>query len=291
MEKKIKNLLKDQSGIFLLLIVALLEIVPHGYAAPKQRNIVLATTTSTLDTGLLDVLIPIFQNETGYFVKTIAVGSGQAISMGRKGEADVLLVHAPDAEKKFMEEGFGVKRRLVMHNDFIIVGPTSDPVKIKAAKTSLDAMKKIASASALFLSRGDNSGPDTKEKAVWRKVGITPMGNKWYQETGLGMGQTLNIASEKKGYTMTDRGTFTAIKKNLELSILLEGDLSLLNVYHVIEVNASKWPKVNANGAKAFAEFMVSRKVQNIIRTFGKDRYGISLFVPDAGRKVGELGE
>jgi tungstate transport system substrate-binding protein len=291
MEKKIKNLLKDQSGIFLLLIVALLEIVPHGYAAPKQRNIVLATTTSTQDTGLLDVLIPIFQNETGYFVKTIAVGSGQAISMGRKGEADVLLVHAPDAEKKFMEEGFGVKRRLVMHNDFIIVGPTSDPVKIKEAKTSLDAMKKIASASALFLSRGDNSGTDTKEKALWRKVGITPMGNKWYQETGLGMGQTLNIASEKKGYTMTDRGTFTAIKKNLELSILLEGDLSLLNVYHVIEVNASKWPKVNANGAKAFAEFMVSRKVQNIIRTFGKDRYGISLFVPDAGRKVGELGE
>jgi tungstate transport system substrate-binding protein len=262
-----------------------------GMAAPKQKNIILATTTSTQDTGLLDVLIPIFEKETGYFVKTIAVGSGQAMAMGQKGEADVLLVHSPDAEKKFIADGFGVNRMLVMHNDFIIVGPGDDPAKIKGVKSSAEALKLVAKAEGLFLSRGDNSGTHAKEKTLWKKADINPVGQKWYQETGLGMGQTLNVAAEKKGYTLADRGTYLSLKKNLGLDVLVEGDSALLNIYHVIEVNSAKWPKVNVPGAKEFAAFMVSKKTQNIIKTFGMDKFGSPLFFPDAGKKVEDLGK
>ncbi|MCX5849984.1 MAG: substrate-binding domain-containing protein [Deltaproteobacteria bacterium] len=260
-------------------------------AAPKQKNIILATTTSTQDTGLLDVLIPIFEKKTGYFVKTIAVGSGQAMAMGQKGETDVLLVHSPDAEKKFIADGFGVNRQLVMHNDFIIVGPGADPAKIKGVKSSAEALKLVAKADALFVSRGDNSGTHAKEKTLWKKAEINPEGQKWYQQTGLGMGQTLNVAAEKKGYTLADRGTYLSLKKNLGLDILVEGDSALLNIYHVIEVNADKWPKVNVAGAKAFAEFMVSKKTQKIIKTYGVDKYGAPLFFPDADKKDEDLGK
>lgn len=278
--------------VALIIVTALVVLGATGvFAAPKQRNIILATTTSTQDSGLLDKLIPIFEKETGYFVKTIAVGSGQAMKMGEKGEADVMLVHSPDAEKKFIEQGYGINRRLVMHNDFLIVGPGADPAKIKGVKSSADALKKIASANALFLSRGDNSGTHAKEKTLWKKAGINPDGQKWFQETGLGMGQTLNVAAEKKGYTLTDRGTYLAIQKNLGMEILTEGDSALLNIYHVIEVNSAKWPKANAEGAKAFADFMVSKKTQDIIKTFGVDKYGSPLFFPDAGKKVEDLGK
>ena len=283
---------RSQWTITLVLIAALAVLGATGVlAAPKQKNIILATTTSTQDSGLLDKLIPIFEKETGYFVKTIAVGSGQAMAMGQKGEADVMLVHSPDAEKKFVAEGYGVNRRLVMHNDFIIVGPASDPAKVKGMKSSAEALKKIAGANALFISRGDNSGTHAKEKTLWKKAGITPAGQKWFQETGLGMGQTLNVASEKRGYTLADRGTYLAIKKNLGLDILVEGDASLLNIYHVIEVNSAKWPKANAPGAKAFADFMVSQKTQEIIKTFGVDKFGSPLFFPDAGKKAEDLGK
>ena len=257
-------------------------------AAPKA--LILATTTSTQDSGLLDVLIPIFEKESGYFVKTIAVGSGQAMAMGKKGEADVLLVHSPDDEKKFMAEGFGSARRLVMHNDFVILGPASDPAKIRSAKTSAETVKRISKAGALFLSRGDNSGTHAKEKKLWKSAGIDPEGQKWYQQTGLGMGETLNVAAEKKGYTLADRGTYLTLKKRLGLEILVERDSSLLNVYHVIEVNPAKWPKVNRAGAKAFADFMVSKKAQGIIGTFGVDKFGGALFFPDAGKKPESLG-
>jgi len=278
--------------VALIIVTALVVLGAAGvFAAPKQRNIILATTTSTQDSGLLDKLIPIFEKETGYFVKTIAVGSGQAMKMGEKGEADVMLVHSPDAEKKFIEQGYGINRRLVMHNDFLIVGPGADPAKIKGVKSSADALKKIASANALFLSRGDNSGTHAKEKTLWKKAGINPDGQKWFQETGLGMGQTLNVAAEKKGYTLTDRGTYLAIQKNLGMEILTEGDAALLNIYHVIEVNSAKWPKANAEGAKAFSDFMVSKSTQNIIKTFGVDQYGSPLFFPDAGKKVEDLGK
>jgi tungstate transport system substrate-binding protein len=278
--------------LFMLLGIIVLLLVSAGTVAQAQeKTLILATTTSTQDTGLLDVLIPIFEKKTGYFVKTIAVGSGQAMTMGQRGEADVLLVHSPTAEKKFMEEGFGVSRRLIMHNDFVIVGPAEDPAKIKGLKSATDALKKIAAAQALFLSRGDNSGTHAKEKDVWKVAGVKYEGETWYQQTGLGMGQTLNVAAEKKGYTITDRGTYLALAKTLKLGILVEGDAVLLNIYHVMEVNPAKWPKVNIAAAKAFADFMVSKETQDIIKTFGVDKYGSPLFFPDAGKKVEDLGK
>ena len=285
-----KSLKAFKLTIFVMALIVAASVI-SAQAAPKQKNIILATTTSTQDTGLLDVLIPIFESQTGYFVKTIAVGSGQAMAMGQKGEADVLLVHSPDAEKKFIADGFGVNRRLVMHNDFIIVGPAADPAKIKGTKSSAGALKLIANADALFASRGDNSGTHAKEKTLWKKAEINPVGQKWYQETGLGMGLTLNVAAEKKGYTLADRGTYLAMKKNLSLDILVEGDAALLNIYHVIEVNVDKWPKVNVAGAKAFADFMVSKNTQNIIKTFGIDKFGAPLFFSDAAKKVEDLGK
>jgi tungstate transport system substrate-binding protein len=272
-------------------VVSFLFITGVFSVQAREKTVILATTTSTQDSGLLDVLLPIFEKETGYFVKTIAVGSGQAMAMGEKGEADVLLVHSPEAEKKFMAEGYGINRRLVMHNDFIIVGPPGDPGKIKGAKSCVESFKKIASAKALFFSRGDHSGTDVKEKAIWEAAGINPEGEKWYRETGLGMGQTLNVAAEKKGITLTDRGTYLALKKNLGLDILVEGDAVLLNIYHVIEVSPGKWPRVNSAGAKAFAGFMVSKETQGVIKTFGVDKFGSPLFFPDAGKKDEELGE
>ena len=277
----------------LVIMCALLFAAAAGaqQAPAGQRNIILATTTSTQDSGLLDVLIPLFEKKTGYFVKTIAVGSGQAMVMGQKGEADVLLVHSPDAEEKFMAAGYGVNRRLVMHNDFIIVGPAADRGGIKGTKSAGAAFKRIATAKALFMSRGDNSGTDAKEKAIWKAAGIAPEGQKWYQQTGLGMGQTLNVASEKQTYTLADRGTYLALAKRLDLVILVEGDRDLLNIYHVIEVNPARWPKVNAGGARAFADFMVSPETQAIIRAFGVDKFGSPLFFPDAGKRVEDLGK
>jgi tungstate transport system substrate-binding protein len=272
------------SIIVLLTMLACTDV--HG----EQKSIILSTTTSTQDSGLLDVLIPLFEKKTGYFVKTIAVGSGQAMAMGQKGEADVLLVHSPEAEKKFMASGYGINRRIVMHNDFIIVGPSQDTAKIRGLKSASEAFKGIASAGSLFLSRGDNSGTHAKEKVIWKASGINPETEKWYQQTGLGMGQTLNVASEKRAYTLTDRGTYLALRKNLQLDILTEGDAVLLNVYHVIEVNPAKWPMVNAAGARAFADFMVSRETQEVIKTFGVDKFGSPLFFPDAGKKEEDLG-
>jgi tungstate transport system substrate-binding protein len=269
----------------LLAIVALLCMGGISPLQAKEKALILATTTSTQDSGLLDVLIPIFEKKTGYFVKTIAVGSGQAMAMGKKGEADVLLVHSPAAEEQFMAGGYGINRRIVMHNDFVIVGPPADPAKIKGMKKAAAAFQKIASAQALFLSRSDKSGTHSKEMAIWKSSGVKPEGQKWYQQTGLGMGQTLNVTSEKDGYTLSDRGTFLALKKNLHLAILVEGDAILLNVYHVIQVNPAKWPKVNTAGAKAFSDFMVSPETQAVIKTFGIKKFGSPLFFPDAGKK------
>ena len=272
---------KITSAVLALVAATLLAVAP---AAAQEKNLILATTTSTQDMGLLDVLVPAFEKQSGFMVKTIAVGSGQAMTMGQKGEADVLLVHSPDAEKKFMEDGFGTRRLLVMHNDFIIVGPAADPAKIKGTQSSAEALKKIGAGGGTFISRGDKSGTHSKELSLWKAVGVTPEGQAWYQQTGLGMGQTLNVASEKAFYTIADRGTYLALKKNLALDILVEGDKSLLNVYHVIEVSQAKWPKVNAAGAKAFADFMVAAETQKIIGGFGVDKFGSPLFFPDAGK-------
>lgn len=274
-------------GFVLILSCGLLQAAPTVY----QKYIILATTTSTQDSGLLDVLIPMFEKKTGYMVKTIAVGSGQAMAMGEKGEADVLLVHSPEAEQKFMAGGYGVNRRLVMHNDYMVVGPAVDPGGINTAKTTIDAFKKIADARVIFMSRGDNSGTHARERSIWKVAGINPEGQRWYQETGLGMGQTLNVSSEKKAYTLADRGTYLALKKNLKLDILKEGDAVLLNIYHVIEVNPVKFPKVNAAGGRAFADFMVSKEAQAVIKAFGVEKFGGALFFPDAGKKVKDLGK
>jgi len=285
-----KKLLKIWTISFFVLAIFLSASVFSAVYA-QQKNVILATTTSTQDSGLLDVLIPVFEKKTGYFVKTISVGSGQAIAMGQKGEADVLLVHSPDAEKKIIADGSGINRRLVMHNDYIVVGPSSDPAKIKGLKSTTEVFKKIAASQTPFISRGDNSGTHSKEKQVWKEAGLKYEGEKWYQQTGLGMGQTLNVAAEKKGYTLADRGTYLAMAKTLKLDILVEGDGVLLNIYHVIEVNPAKWPKVNAPGGKAFADFMVSKETQDTIRIFGVDKFGSPLFFPDAGKKVEDLGK
>ena len=262
---------------------------PEKPAIPENPELILATTTSTVDTGLLDVLVPMFEEKTGYVVKTVSVGTGQALKLGENGEADVLLVHAPESEKPLEEAGVVINRQLVMHNDFIIIGPPEDPAGVKGTTKAAEALKKIADAGSLFISRGDESGTHKKELALWNEAGIDPRGNAWYQETGQGMGATINVANEKLGYTLTDRGTYLAQKKNIELEIVLEGDSPLLNIYHVMQVNREKWPLVNAEGAKAFVEFMVDPEVQEIIRTFGIDKYGEPLFYPDGGMTEEDL--
>ncbi len=265
-------------------------LFPAVPSAAASKNLILATTTSTQDSGLLDELIPAFEKRTGLFVKTIAVGSGQAMAMGEKGEADVLLVHSPAAEEKFMKDGFGASRALVMHNDFVVVGPPSDPAGIKGTAPSSAAFRNIAEKGALFLSRGDKSGTHSKELALWKAAGVAFEGKPWYQQTGLGMGQTLSVAAEKRGYTLADRGTYLSMRKTLGLDILVEGDRDLLNVYHVIVVNPAKGPKVNAEGAKAFAEFLVAPDTQKTIGGFGVGKFGAPLFFPDAGKKAETLG-
>lgn len=247
---------------------------------PATRWVILATTTSTQDSGLLDVLIPLFESRTGFKVKIIAVGSGQAMALGRKGEADVLLVHSPEDESSFVKEGFGIRRRPVMYNDFVIVGPRDDPAQIRGLSSAVHALAAIASKGALFLSRGDRSGTHVRELELWRKAGLGPQGNRWYQETGQGMGQTLMVAAEKRGYTLSDRGTYLALARNLSLEILLEGDSGLRNVYHVIQVNPSRFPRLNSEGARELAEFLVSKEAQELIAGFGVERFGQPLFFP-----------
>ena len=256
---------------------------PTAPPAPANPELILATTTSTRDTGLLDVLLPMFKTQTGYNVKMVAVGSGQALQMGQDGNADVLLVHSPAAEVTYMNGGFGKERLLVMHNDFVIVGPTSDPAKLKGTATAVEAFKKISNAKAIFVSRNDKSGTNAMELSLWKSASLTPQGD-WYLQTGQGMADTLRVASEKGGYTLADRGTYLAQKSTLQLDVLVEGDKALLNIYHVITVSPDKWPKVNYTGAKAFADWIVSADVQKFISTFGVDKYGSPLFFPDAGK-------
>lgn len=275
-----------------LILAACTAATAPAPTAPKPANpeLILATTTSTQDSGLLDVLVPTFEKQSGYHVKPIAVGSGQAMAMGERAEADVLLVHAPDSEKKFMAAGHGVDRRLVMHNDFIIVGPPGDPAKIKGFSTAKEALAAIANAQALFVSRGDNSGTHQLEQKLWLQTSLNTIGQAWYQQTGQGMGATLNVASEKNGYTISDRATYLANKQHLSLLLLVEGDRTLLNVYHVIGVNPQQSDKINATGARAFADFMVAPDTQRLIAQFGVEKFGLPLFFADAGKRDEEVG-
>jgi PAS domain S-box-containing protein len=253
-----------------------------------QRNVILATTTSTQDSGLLDVLVPLFEKQSGYTVKTVAVGTGQALALAAKGDADVALVHAPIEEKQYVASGNLLNRRLVMYNDFIIVGPADDPAKIRSLKSVVAALKFIAQVKARFVSRGDNSGTDTLEKSLWSMAGIVPKG-PWYIESGQGMGATLNIASERNAYTLSDRGTYLALSRRLALQILVQDDKLLLNIYSVIEVDPSNRPRINGAGANAFANFMVAPQTQALIAKFGVDRLGQPLFVPVAGMREEEI--
>ena len=263
----------------LLLAPALLLLLAACRDAGNE--LILATTTSTQDSGLLDVLVPMFEERTGYAVKTIAVGSGAALRLGQEGEADVILAHSPDAEEEFVAAGHGINRRLVMHNDFVIVGPDGDPAGIRGLDDAAEAFRRIAASGATFLSRGDESGTHTKELKVWESAGLQPSGG-WYQETGTGMGPTLLVADEKRGYTLSDRGTYLAQRDAVALEVLLEGDPALFNVYHVMEVNPEKSRRINAEGAAAFAEFITSDEVQKVIHDYGAQEYGQPLFVPDA---------
>lgn len=256
--------------------------------APANREVILATTTSTYDTGLLDYLNPLFEQATGYHVKTISVGTGQALALGERAEADVVLVHAPEAERAWMAAGNGTQRSLVMYNDFVIVGPASDPAGVRGATTA-GALRAIAATGAAWISRGDDSGTYILEKQFWQRAGINPDGSSWYFSVGQGMGQTLTIASERQAYTIVDRGTWLARQGSLSLPILLEGDPALRNIYHVMPVNPAKSPLVNAAGGDAYARWLVSPQAQRLIGEFGRDRFGQPLFFPSADRSEADL--
>ena len=273
---------------FLALVFPLCIFTAYG-AASNSHNIILSTTTSTQDSGLLDVLVPLFEKQTGYSVKTVSVGTGQALALAAKGDADVVLVHAPDLEKKYVAEGKLLNRRLVMYNDFVIIGPKDDRAKVRSIKSAASALKAIAQAKANFVSRGDNSGTHLLEKSLWKAAGIEPKGG-WYIETGQGMDATLGVANERSAYTITDRGTYLAYGKRISLPVLVEADRALLNIYSVMEVNPANGPRINSNGGKAFADFMVAPQTQEVIRKFGVEKFGQSLFVPVAGKKEEELG-
>ena len=273
---------------WVVLSALFLTMLPAS-ASAQRSPVILSTTTSTQDSGLLDVLVPLFEQKTGYTVKTIAVGTGQALALAARGEADVVLAHAPSLEKKYVADGKMLDRRLVMHNDFVIIGPADDPAKIKGMKKAADAMKAIASTGSRFVSRGDNSGTHVLEKSLWKLAGVEPQG-AWYIEAGQGMGATLGIADDRKAYTLTDRGTYLAFQKRVRLPILVEGDKPLLNIYSVMRVNPSNGPRINSAGGAAFAEFVLSPETQAVIKTFGVEKYGQPLFVPVAGANEAEIG-
>src|SRR5881296_496013 len=269
--------------------LVLLVLLVAGAAAVAQApapTVVLSTTTSTQDSGLLDVLVPLFEKESGLTLKAVSVGTGQALALAARGEADVVLVHAPALEKKYVAEGKLYDRRLVMYNDFIVVGPEADPARIGGEKRAVAAFAKIAAAGARFVSRGDKSGTHILEQALWKQAGVTPAA-PWYIESGQGMGATLGIADDRRAYTLTDRATYLAFSKRVALKPLVEGDTALFNVYSVMEVNSG--PRVNAAGGKAFADFMLAPATQAVIKAFGIEKFGQPLFVPIAGKKDEDL--
>ncbi len=270
----------------LVVALALLGLVTPGAAAP--RPVILATTTSTQDSGLLDVLVPMFERQSGITVKTVSVGTGQALALAARGEADVALVHAPALEKKYVAEGTLRNRRLVMYNDFVLVGPAGDPAAVAGQRSAVEALRRIAAAGARFVSRGDRSGTHLLEQALWKQAGVAPAA-PWYVESGQGMGATLALADDRRAYTLTDRATLLAYGRRVALQIVVERDRPLLNVYSVLEVNPANGPRVNVEGGKAFADFMVAPQTQAAIRAFGVEKFGQPLFVPVAGTREEDL--
>jgi tungstate transport system substrate-binding protein len=264
-----------------LAVILILAVVGYPAAQPRP-SIILATTTSTQDSGLLDVLVPRFEKERGIEVKVIAVGTGAALRMAQSGDADVVLVHAPDAEKPLVDAGGLIEGRRVMYNDFVIVGPDGDPAGVRTRKTIVDVMRAIA-ARGTFVSRGDQSGTHTQELSLWARASVDPRSLPRREETGQGMGATLNIADQRRAYTLTDRGTYLALRSRLRLPILFVGDPALRNVYHVHAVNPARHPKAKLTQAKQFIEFLTSPAIQRLIGVFGREQFGEPLFFPDAG--------
>ena len=261
-------------------LVAAALLVSMACFQDTSRSLVLTTTTSTYDSGLLDYIIPPFEEEYNANVRVISVGTGQALAIGARGDADVVLVHAPSLEEKFVADGNGVNRTYVMYNDFVILGPQEDPAGISGLEDGPEAFRRIAATGSIFASRGDESGTHIKEKELWVEAGVgIPESEDWYLSLGQGMGGTLTTANELGAYTLTDRGTFLS-RKNLNLEILAEGDETLFNPYHIIIVNPEKYIQVQNELAEAFVEFLISRETQERIREFRREEYGISLFSP-----------
>lgn len=292
-------MLKSKKLLALLLVLMIVLTVFAGCAKeePAQQpekpegpaeiigTIILATTTSTQDSGLLDVILPDFTYKTGYEVDVIAVGSGEAMKMGENGEADVLLVHSPAAEKEFVAAGHSPARYDVMYNDFIILGPKDDPAGIKAAAPdkAQAAFQKIYDDKVTFVSRADESGTHKKELSIWDKLGLTPSGD-WYIESGKGMGDVITMTNEMLGYTLADRATWLNMSEGTDLQIVTEGDKDLFNQYGVMVVDPSKNDKINAEGALAFQEWILSDETQKLIGQYGIDKYGMALFTPNAAK-------
>jgi tungstate transport system substrate-binding protein len=267
----------------LISLILLLIIVGGAAAVSAETRIRMASTTSTQNSGLFDYLLPIFEKKTGIKIDVVAVGTGAAIEIGKRGDADVVLCHAKEQELKALEEGYFVNRHDVMYNDFVIIGSTNDPAKIKGMKSAVDAFKKIAETGSAFVSRGDRSGTNTKELALWKKAGIDPKGRPWYLDAGQGMEKTQRIANEKRAYTLTDRGTWLATKdkEKLDMAIVLEGDPSLFNQYGVMAVNPDKYKEVKFKEAMEFVNWIISKEGQDVVAAF-KDKNGNALFIPNA---------
>lgn len=284
---------RKNAAITVVVFILLGSLILFFEPSHKER-LILATTTSTYDSGLLDALVPAFERKhlLQVEVQIVSVGTGQGLAMGRSGDCDVLLVHARASEDQFSADGYGVLRCCVMYNDFVVIGPTADPADIGSAINAIDAFKKISATGekeeAIFVSRGDNSGTNKKERAIWSSAGIDPTGKSWYKEVGTGMGNTLTITSEMQAYTLADRGTWISKRDTLSLEILSEGDAILLNPYGVVAINPEKYPNVNFKMAKAFIYFLISPEGQKIVSEFRKD--GEALFKPLFGKCTDTTG-
>jgi tungstate transport system substrate-binding protein len=279
--------MKRSSTVCLLYIIMALAFastsgtLPQNAHAADRPVLRLSTTTSTVDSGLLDYLLPKFEKKYGVRVDVISVGTGKALKLGESGDVDVVLVHAREEEDKFVVSGFGVNRRDVMHNDFLIIGPPNDPAGVKIEKKPQKAFKRIAATQKPFISRGDKSGTDIKEKALWKAANIVPEG-KWYLESGQGMGATITMADEVGAYTLVDRATFLSYKAKVRLVPLCQGDPDLFNPYGIIAVNPKRNPSVHYDLAMKFIRWITSREGQKIIGSYKVQ--GVRLFTPDAKR-------
>jgi tungstate transport system substrate-binding protein len=275
----------------LLAVLVIAIVASLAVSCSDEGTVILATGTTPYDTGLLDELVPLFEKESGHRVIVVPVGTGQALEMGRRGDADVVLTHDPESEERFVGEGFGTNRRLLMHNDFVIVGPLADPAGVRRANDAVTAMHAILKSEVEFISRGDGSGTNLRELALWAALDVVPAGRPWYEEAGQGMGATLQVASQRSAYALSDRGTYLALRDVLDLDILFEGDPLLLNIYHVMQVNPERVGGLNGDAAAAFVEFLVSDEAQALIGSFGVEEFGEPLFLPDAGKTEAELRE